>query len=494
MTTSKSPSCSLLGGQVNEAVSRMSHHVIDRFMCRISYCHWFAGTGVIVPGIAKTDVVTGLLFRLPLCALAWWFVCFIAASSKSGDVGDPWNVFPKRNSLFRIAETRRFYSLQQRFQTQQSRLNPHFSVPATFCVAPSATFCVAPLPPFVLPLLCCLPPFVLPRFALSQLEQMKCRTVAATFRALATKFDATTARKTAVVCFSQLEESLDNDELHRAAEIVVAVFPALSPPDLAVSIDRITEILRTTSNDYTVLSTCTIIDAIATRLDHRATKQLWSELHTILESSDDGTWSIPSVATSIQSIRPNLDLAQRARTVDTLLDVLQRHWSDQVSATSFQFLADRSPQEQNENSRVTMAMLLDFVSSNDHYYASEGGTLDYVDGTRFVAMGINEPKSIAYLLQHPGCIDRPREFLLQRFEELVFHNGERVFLPLPKNEVVSGPTIDAARLAEETVAAAKPELPSRRFHTIHDAADWIQHNWPDFDLEATHPVTWRGER
>lgn len=71
MATSKSSSCSLLGGQVNEAVSRMSHHVIDRFMCRISYCHWFAGTGVIVPGIAKTDVVTGLLFRLPLCALAW---------------------------------------------------------------------------------------------------------------------------------------------------------------------------------------------------------------------------------------------------------------------------------------------------------------------------------------------------------------------------------------------------------------------------------------
>ncbi len=36
--------------------------------------------------------------------------------------------------------------------------------------------------------------------------------------------------------------------------------------------------------------------------------------------------------------------------------------------------------------------------------------------------------------------------------------------------------------------------PPRRFHTVHDAAVWIQQNWPDFDLEATHPVTWRGER
>ena len=36
------------------------------------------------------------------------------------------------------------------------------------------------------------------------------------------------------------------------------------------------------------------------------------------------------------------------------------------------------------------------------------------------------------------------------------------------------------------------EAPPRRFHTVHDAAAWIQHNWPDFDLEATHPVVWRG--
>ena len=36
--------------------------------------------------------------------------------------------------------------------------------------------------------------------------------------------------------------------------------------------------------------------------------------------------------------------------------------------------------------------------------------------------------------------------------------------------------------------------PPRRFHNLHDAAAWIQQNWPDFDLEATHPVIWRGER
>lgn len=35
-----------------------------------------------------------------------------------------------------------------------------------------------------------------------------------------------------------------------------------------------------------------------------------------------------------------------------------------------------------------------------------------------------------------------------------------------------------------------PQPPARRFHTLHDASAWIAHNWPDFDLEAAHPVTW----
>jgi hypothetical protein len=35
--------------------------------------------------------------------------------------------------------------------------------------------------------------------------------------------------------------------------------------------------------------------------------------------------------------------------------------------------------------------------------------------------------------------------------------------------------------------------PPRRFHNIYDAAKWIEQNWPDFDLESNHPITWRGE-
>lgn len=48
----------------------------------------------------------------------------------------------------------------------------------------------------------------------------------------------------------------------------------------------------------------------------------------------------------------------------------------------------------------------------------------------------------------------------------------------------------------ETVAArparnADVATPERRFHNLHDAAAWIEQNWPAFDLETNHPMTWR---
>ena len=49
---------------------------------------------------------------------------------------------------------------------------------------------------------------------------------------------------------------------------------------------------------------------------------------------------------------------------------------------------------------------------------------------------------------------------------------------------------DAARLAGDSTDLRLP-LAQRRFHNLHDAAAWIELNWPDFDLETNHPLTWR---
>jgi hypothetical protein len=107
----------------------------------------------------------------------------------------------------------------------------------------------------------------------------------------------------------------------------------------------------------------------------------------------------------------------------------------------------------------------------------------------FAVAAMLKPKTLAKLLSHPGCLGvergsrrEPREFMLQRFEELLFHNGEPVYL---KPEVSD----------ESTSANAQTSPPPPRgFHNLHDAAAWIQQNWPDFDLETNHPVKWRSQR
>ena len=93
--------------------------------------------------------------------------------------------------------------------------------------------------------------------------------------------------------------------------------------------------------------------------------------------------------------------------------------------------------------------------------------------------------------------------MLQRFDELILHDGNRVFLNLPEkagerqgndeNPPSEIPSAGANEHGGLTPNRSPAEPPRRRFHTVHDAAVWIQQNWPDFDLEATHPVVWRSE-
>jgi hypothetical protein len=85
---------------------------------------------------------------------------------------------------------------------------------------------------------------------------------------------------------------------------------------------------------------------------------------------------------------------------------------------------------------------------------------------------------LAKLLSHPACVGEQREPLLKRFEELVLYDGKPVFL---KPEATEG---------KKRKKPAGDQLPPRRFHNLHDAAAWIQQNWPDFDLETNCPVTW----
>ena len=56
------------------------------------------------------------------------------------------------------------------------------------------------------------------------------------------------------------------------------------------------------------------------------------------------------------------------------------------------------------------------------------------------------------------------------FEELLFFDGKATF----------GKVDDARAFCAAEIPGGK----QHRFHNLHDAAAWIQKNWPDFDLES----------
>ena len=142
-------------------------------------------------------------------------------------------------------------------------------------------------------------------------------------------------------------------------------------------------------------------------------------------------------------------------------------------------------------SRLALSVLLYYHAKSTRYYHDVEG----VSHSSFMygAAAMNDPRSHAQFLSHPGCVGEPREWMLQRFEELVFHNGQPVFLK-PEREVDDSepvaPGTDPALLAGDSTDLRLP-LAQRRFHNLHDAAAWIEQNWPDSDLETNHPMTWR---
>ena len=121
-----------------------------------------------------------------------------------------------------------------------------------------------------------------------------------------------------------------------------------------------------------------------------------------------------------------------------------------------------------------------------------------IDATTPLALQISSPRSLANLLSHPGCVAEQRRRFLKHFEELVFYDGKPVLL---KSDTADGKKSAGDHQQAEMSSGLdidtrtdvySPGVP-RRFHSLHDAAAWIQQNWPDFDLEASCPVTWPGE-
>ena len=110
--------------------------------------------------------------------------------------------------------------------------------------------------------------------------------------------------------------------------------------------------------------------------------------------------------------------------------------------------------------------LIQFVSNRIEHALSSGGWY----GVPEEAVVIIGPKAFAEFFSHPDCVGFCQQEMLKQFESYVWCVQQNLSWPPSEGHPAD---------------ALCPTSP-RRFHTMHDAAVWIQENWPDFDVEA-HP-------
>ena len=288
----------------------------------------------------------------------------------------------------------------------------------------------------------------------------------------------------------------------------------MPPEHVASAANAIIGILKQPANDGALTAASAVVVTLAPRLNQ---EQLTSSGILLVDVLKKNTGYARRVAMdSLVSLAPMLRPELRVQTAEAYLvcirqlDYAHNFWRGNEKFLALVPYLDSRTQCQAGSEALTF--LLSKLALSDGYFETMGTDLNPI---RPVIMAIPDARLLATFLKHPVCIGEPREWMLQRFEELVFHNGERVFLPLPKpepgpserqgnsenpsrvvpanqpsenqdTEVVEG----ASDLGGLTSSRSPSSAPVRRFHTVHDAAAWIEHNWPDFDLDATMPVEW----
>jgi hypothetical protein len=205
------------------------------------------------------------------------------------------------------------------------------------------------------------------------------------------------------------------------------------------------------------------------RLSQEDASNLGDTLLTALEEAKDPQAANGPVC-ALTGLAPRLEAAQVKRAWKALTAKVPDSWGAFAA-----FLPRLDPESRDKYATAITATLLDYSCSDAKYEVQEEVSPD-----EFTAY-ISSPRSLARLLSHPGCVDGVRQSLLQRFEELVFYDGRRVWKPQTYRGGRSGGTGGEVE-------------PLHKFRNVRDAAAWIQKNWPDFDLETNCPTTWRGSR
>ena len=295
-----------------------------------------------------------------------------------------------------------------------------------------------------------------------------------------------------------LKKAPNSDGMKTAEKCLVALAPRLSDEQATLGADSLIAVMEKATDSNALISAGRSLVTMVPRLNQEQITRCGDALIAVMERTTE-LYDLQAVGDIFTAIAPQLSPDDRLRIAELFVAFLPTGHNERVTSQLLELLPQLEHSTHDRMSMEILTTLLDYLAMSETYFITEAIDLD---SFRPAIMVMINPRSIARLMQHPACIGEPREWMLQRFEELIFHNGQRVFLQLPESETIIGArtvlTSGNAATPETANGDLKPnrspaEPPPRRSHTLHDAATWIQHNWPDFDLEATHPVTWRGE-
>jgi hypothetical protein len=260
--------------------------------------------------------------------------------------------------------------------------------------------------------------------------------------------------------------------------------PRLEQAQMERAVDALIGLLEKSKDTDALRVQSQGLTAVAPRLGPEQSKRAAAALIVMLEKSMEPIVQ-NAASRGLTAVAPQLGPQQSKRAAEALIAMLERSTAAEEAQndpawTALAALAPRlEPASRDVVSTRATAAVLDFCSSYDIESDLAMNGPSEAGNSIAVARSISSPRSLAKLLSHPACVADQRDVLLKRFEELALHDGKPAFL---KPDATDGKK-----------PAGDPPRP-RRFHNLHDAAEWIQENWPDFDLETNCPVTWRGSR
>lgn len=216
----------------------------------------------------------------------------------------------------------------------------------------------------------------------------------------------------------------------------------------------------------------------------------WTQVLVSEAENSTDRQELTRLGEALNKLSPYLPEEQRNRVAEAVLVQLYEIAGEQ-SSTSILYSIEKwnmliADQQKKEfltklvdlwNKRLEDPASDEFFSFHDAYISWDSSHLDRMIGV------LSDGRFVAKLLQHPNAVDvyyaddAIRIRLLERFEELVLHDGKPLWSALREQESRDK---DDPRPLEASLL----QLPQRKFRTLDDAASWISSNWPDFDLEA----------